>query len=101
MITIMIVERVKKDPNLRFITAVYPNYGNGGGEPSGILVSNDLYQSLWQNFKDYMSSHFISGQSAGACTFVSGLEVEDFIKEFKLWTDNEEKVIDLSGIKKT
>lgn len=96
--TIMTHEMKEKDPDLRFLRAVYPNNSNGGGVPDGILVSKDLYASLWEKHSDYMRSHFVSAWDAGSTTFVFGLQVEDLIKEFGLWTDDNEKMVNMSGI---
>ncbi len=94
----MTAEKDKRDPNLKYIRAVYPNYSNGGGEPDGILVSKYLYASLWENHRDYMRSHFINAWDAGGTTFVFRLQVEDLIKEFDLWTQEDGKVINMSGV---
>ena len=95
---IMTPEMDTKDPNLKFYRAVYPNYGNGGGEPAGILVNKDFYASLWKENSDYMRSHNIHAWDAGNTTFVFGSHVEDLIKNFNLWTEDEKRVINMSGV---
>lgn len=96
--TIMTIEQENKDPNLKFVRAIYPDNSNGGDEPNGILISKDLYASLWEKHRDYMRSHFINAWDAGSTTFVLGLQVEDFIKKFNLWTEEDGKVINMSGV---
>lgn len=86
-----------RDPELKVLRALYPS---GSGDAIGILIDSGLYSKLWAEHEEFMRGHNVSGRAGGCNTFVSGLDLENFMEKFGFWIeDGDANPIDMTGLK--